>query len=287
MVRSLTIATAFLAATQLAAAADHNFDRTLSTGNSPTVSVSTGSGYIHLRAGSDNQVHITGHVHSGGGGWLSGGGGDVESRIQQIVSNPPIQQNGNDIVIGERHGGDLYRNIGIDYEVSVPKGSNLSASTGSGDIEAEDVGATIKADSGSGSVRVRGAHGAANLQTGSGDVELNESGEGEVRAQTGSGSIRLHDVRGGLRVQTGSGDIEASGQITADSKLDTGSGSVRLDLGPQAKLNLNASTGSGSIRTQQNISMQGDLNRHHVIGSINGGGPTVRINTGSGDIEIR
>ena len=282
-----TLATALFAAAQIAAAADHNFDRTLSTNGSPSVSVSTGSGYIHLRAGSDNQVHIAGHVHSGNNGWFNGGSGDAESRIQQIVANPPIHQDGNEITIGERHAGDLYRGIGIDYEVTVPRGSNLNASTGSGDIEAQDVGSSIKADSGSGSVRIRGVHGPATLQTGSGDVELNENGEGEVRAQTGSGSIRLHDIRGALRAQTGSGDIEASGQITADSKLDTGSGSVRLELGPQARLNLNASTGSGSIRTQQSLSVQGDLNRHHVIGSINGGGPTVRVNTGSGDIEIR
>lgn len=285
MIRTLVPALALAAAVSTGFAADHNFEKSLSTSNAPTVSVATGSGYIHLRAGADNQVHISGHVHSGNGGWFSGG--DVESRIQQIVSNPPIQQNGDEITIGERHAGDLYRNIGIDYEVTVPRGSKLNASTGSGDIEAQDVGSSIKADSGSGSVRVRGAHGTANLQTGSGDVEFNQTGEGEVMAQTGSGSIRLRDIHGGLRAQTGSGDIEASGQITSDSKLDTGSGSVRLELGPQAHLNLNASTGSGSIHTQQNISMQGDLNRHHVIGSINGGGPTVRINTGSGDIEIR
>ena len=287
MKHRLPFAAGILFTAQLAYAADHNFDRTLQTGAAPSISVSTGSGYIHLRPGSDNQVHVAAHLHSGNSGWFGGGNGDVESRIQQIVANPPVNQNGNEITIGERHAGDLYRNISIDYEVTVPRNSTLTASTGSGDIETQDVGASVKADSGSGSVRVRGAHGAAFLQTGSGDVELNQAGAGEVRAQTGSGSIRLHDINGALRAQTGSGDIEASGQITADSKLDTGSGSVRLDLGPQAHLNLNASTGSGSIRTQQNISMQGDLNHHHVTGAINGGGPTVRINTGSGDIEIR
>jgi hypothetical protein len=33
--------------------------------------------------------------------------------------------------------------------------------------------------------------------------------------------------------------------------------------------------------------MQGSLNRHHVAGVVNGGGPTIRANTGSGDIQIR
>ncbi len=287
MTRHLALAASLLTFTGAALAADSNFDRTLSTSGSPNISISTGSGYIHLRPGSDSEVHITGHIHAGNGGWFGGGNGDVESRIQQIVSNPPIHQSGSDITIGERHSGDLYRNISIDYEITLPRGSNLTASTGSGDIEANDVGASVKADSGSGSVRLRGVRGPATLQTGSGDIELNQTGAGEVHAQTGSGSIRLHDINGALRAQTGSGDIEASGKIDGDSRIGTGSGSVRLDLGPQAHLNLDASTGSGSIRTQQNLSVQGELNHHHVMGALNGGGPLLRINTGSGDIEIR
>ena len=265
-------------------AADNNFDRTLSTGGSPNVSVSTGSGYIHLRPGSDNQVHVAAHLHAGNG-WF--GNGDVESRIAQIVSHPPIVQNGNDIVLGERHSGDLYRNISIDYEVTLPRDSAIEASTGSGDVELQDVGSRFKGSSGSGSVRARNVHGPANLETGSGDIELAVNAPGDVRAQTGSGSIRLNGLSGGLKAGTGSGDIEVSGNPTSDWKLDTGSGSVRLNLGSSARFTLNASTGSGTIRTQQPISMQGDLNRHHVMGSVNGGGPTLRINTGSGDVEIK
>ena len=33
--------------------------------------------------------------------------------------------------------------------------------------------------------------------------------------------------------------------------------------------------------------MQGSLNRHHINGAVNGGGPTIRAGTGSGDIQIR
>ena len=87
---ALSAATAF--------AADGNFDRTLNVSGSPNVSVSTGSGYIHLTPGSGSQVHIVAHLRSSHG-WMSGGN-DVDSRIQQIVNNPPIVQNGNDITIG-------------------------------------------------------------------------------------------------------------------------------------------------------------------------------------------
>jgi len=265
-------------------AADRNFERTLSTGTSPNVSVSTGSGNVRLKPGSDNQVHISGHIHAGNG-WF--GGNDVESRIDQIASNPPIVQNGNDIIIGERHSGDRYRNISIDYEVALPRASSIEASTGSGDVDLQDVGAKFKGSSGSGNVRAKNVHGAANLETGSGDIELDQSAPGDVRAQTGSGSIRLNNVSGGLKAGTGSGDIELSGTPATDWKIDTGSGSVRLTLGSAAHFNLSASTGSGSIRTQQPIAMQGEINHHHVNGTVNGGGPTLRINTGSGDVEIK
>ncbi|HEY1994434.1 MAG TPA: DUF4097 family beta strand repeat-containing protein [Edaphobacter sp.] len=278
-----TAATLALAAVT-AFAADGNFDRTLNVSGSPNVSVSTGSGYIHLNPGSSNQIHITAHLHSSHG-WMSGGN-DVDSRIQQIINNPPIVQSGNDITIGERHNNDLYRNISIDYDITLPKASGINAATGSGDVQIQDVGATIKAQSGSGSVRAHGIQGSATLGTGSGDIELEQTGPGDVKAETGSGSIRLNGLNGALKASTGSGDIEATGQPTTDWKLSTGSGSVRLIVG-NAHFNLDADTGSGSINVSQPITMQGSLNKHHVSGVVNGGGPTIRVGTGSGDIQIK
>jgi hypothetical protein len=272
------------AAASTAFAADTTFDRTLNVGSSPNLAVTTGSGYIHLHAGSDNQVHIAAHIRSNHG-WM--GGGDVDARIQQIVSNPPIVQSGNDISIGESHNNDLYRNISIDYDISLPRASAIAATTGSGDVEIQDVGASLKAQSGSGTVRAHGIKGPATLGTGSGDIELQQTGPGDVKAETGSGSIRLQGLSGALKAGTGSGDIEADGQPNTDWKLSTGSGSIRLGVGSSARFNLDADTGSGSINVAQPITMQGSLNRHHVAGVVNGGGPTIRANTGSGDIQIR
>jgi Putative adhesin len=278
-----TVAILSLAAAS-AFAADSNFERTLSAGSSPNVSISTGSGYIRLHSGSGDQIHIIGHVHSSHG-WMSGGS-DADSRVQQIVSNPPIVQNGNDITIGERHNNDLFHNISIDYEITLPRGSAINSTTGSGDVEIQDVGASVKAQSGSGSVRVHGVQGMTTLGTGSGDIELQQTGPGDVKAETGSGSIRLHGIAGGLKASTGSGDIEAEGQPTTDWKVSTGSGSVRLSVG-SAHFNLDADTGSGNISVAQPMTMQGSLNRHHVSAVVGGGGPTIRVGTGSGDIQIK
>lgn len=277
---ALAAALSFAVAT---ASADSTFDRTLSTGSTPNVSVSTGSGNIHLHAGSGNQVHVIAHLHANHGLFS----GDVDSRIQQIVANPPIVQNGNDITIGEHHGSnELYRNISIDYDVTVPRASALAPSTGSGDITVEDAGASLKASSGSGNIHASGVQGAATLGTGSGNIDFRQSAPGDVKAETGSGNIQLSGISGGLISRTGSGDITIQGQPTSQWKLSTGSGSVNLAVG-HSHFNLDASAGSGNIDLAQPILMQGSLNRHHVTGPVNGGGPTISISTGSGDIRIK
>ena len=283
---SLLAATlAFTATAAYASPADQSFDRTLNVGSSPSVSVATGSGYIHLNPGSDSQVHIAAHIHANSGGWLDGGSENIESRMKEIAANPPIHQNGNEIVIGERHSGDLYRNISVDYDITLPHASAISASSGSGSVEIHDVGTSLRAETGSGNIRANGIHGGADLQTGSGSIEFAATAPGDVRAQTGSGSLHLNGVNGALKAGTGSGSIEVAGNPTADWKLNTGSGTIRLNLAA-AHFNVDASTGSGGIHVDQQIASS-NISRNHVAGAINGGGPLVRASTGSGGIEIR
>jgi hypothetical protein len=50
-------------------------------------------------------------------------------------------------------------------------------------------------------------------------------------------------------------------------------------------MNLDASTGSGRISTNQ-PAPQTSADHHHLAAQLNGGGPEVRVETGSGDIRI-
>jgi Putative adhesin len=285
-VRASLLATtlAFAATAAYASPADQSFDRTLNVGNSPSVSVSTGSGYIHLNPGSDSQIHIAAHIHASSGGWMDGGSENIESRMKEIAANPPIHQNGNEVVIGERHS-DLYRNISIDYDITLPRASSITAGSGSGSVEIHDVGTSLKAETGSGSIHANGIRGGADLQTGSGSIEFTATAPGDVRAQTGSGSLHLDGVNGALKAGTGSGNIDVGGKPTSDWKLHTGSGSIRLQLA-SAHFNVEASTGSGTIHVDQQLASS-STNRNHVSGAVNGGGPLVSASTGSGGIYIR
>ncbi len=261
-------------------AADGTFDKTLRVSGSVTLSVSTGSGYVHVSPGSDNELHIVGHVHANR--WGGGDSGSPEDRVKDVVANPPIEQSGNTITVGKHTN---YHNISIDYDVTTPKGTNLEANSGSGDLRITDLGGPLKAGTGSGSIEANGLTGRVALQSGSGDIRAEMHGSEDVKAQTGSGSIQLQGVAGGLYAQTGSGDIEVGGQPGSSWKLETGSGSVTMKTG-SAKFSLDATTGSGSIHSDPPISTHGSLEKHHITGDINGGGPTVRVETGSGDIRI-
>ncbi len=258
-----------------ALASESSFERTLSVNGSPDLTISTGSGEIRLTRGSDTQIHIVGHVHSS---W-----GASEDQVRAIVANPPIEQTGNIVRVGTQpmH----LHNISIDYDVQAPAGTHLDASTGSGELHDEGVGRNSRLSTGSGDIRANGLQGSFTIHTGSGSIVASQLSAGDVRAQTGSGDIDLQNIRGSLSAQTGSGNIRVTGTPAASWRLQSGSGSIDATPGSSGFM-LDASTGSGTVRTDQDITMQGSLNRHHVTGSVHGGGPLVHIQTGSGDIHI-
>ncbi|MGB6974989.1 MAG: DUF4097 family beta strand repeat-containing protein [Terracidiphilus sp.] len=256
-------------------AAEATFDRTLSVNGRVDLSISTGSGHIHLTQGPDNQVHVFGRVRSS---WSAN-----DDMVRQIAAHPPVEQTGSIIRIGY-HYRNLH-NISIEYDIEAPANAFLQAGSGSGDIADNGVGDNAKLTTGSGSIHATGLHGGFYLSTGSGDISAEQTGSGDVQAHTGSGTIDLHDIHGALRAGTGSGDIKISGSPTDPWHLHTGSGSIELWPGGTG-YDLDASTGSGSIHSDQEMMTHGENNRHHLRGSVHGGGPGVRLETGSGDIRI-
>jgi len=274
--KRFALAAAILALAAVPALANEaTFERNLTVNGHVELAVSTGSGHIHITHGTANRVHIIGKVKSN---W-----GSNDQKVQEIANNPPIEQTGNIIRIGQRH--ENYHNISIEYDIEAPANSFLEANSGSGDIKDDGVGENAKLGTGSGSINAIGLQNGFIVNTGSGNIYAEQTGQGDVKAQTGSGSVELKGVRGSLHAGTGSGDIKVTGTPTSDWKLGTGSGSVEFWAG-NTGFTLDASTGSGSVHTDQEMAVQGSFDKHHIVGKVHGGGPTVRIETGSGDIRV-
>ncbi len=274
--KRFALAAAILAIAAVPALANEaTFERNLTVSGHVELTVATGSGHIHITHGSGDRVHIFGRVKSNWGG--------NEQKVTEIANNPPVEQTGNIIRIGQRH--ENYHNISIDYEIEAPANSYLEANSGSGDIKDDGVGENAKLGTGSGTINATGLQGGFVANTGSGNIYAEQVSQGDVKAQTGSGNVELKNLKGSLHAGTGSGNIKVTGTPTSDWKLETGSGSVEFWAG-SAAFTLDASTGSGSVHTDQEMAVQGSFDKHHIVGKVRGGGPTVRIETGSGDVRV-
>ena len=277
-----------------------SFERTLQVSGPVDLDVQTHSGNITVRAGSNGSVSIRAKIFVSNG-WFSD---SHDTDVHAIEQNPPIHQTGNSIHIDNID----VRNISIDYEITVPvetavrahSGSgdqilegtkgNADVGTGSGDIKLSNLTGDIHVQTGSGNVRAHSISGPIHGGTGSGDVEIAETGSGDIDLHTGSGNITTRGVQGGFRGETGSGDITAEGTQTGSWELHTGSGNVHVKLPGDAKFDADISTSSGSIDVEAPVetTVQGRVGDSHksIRGKVRGGGPLLRVRTGSGDIHV-
>jgi DUF4097 and DUF4098 domain-containing protein YvlB len=319
---SVLSAAAIVATPSAAAAAEYQgrFERTLTVSGPVELSVDSGSGSITVDSGGSGSVRIVGTIRANP--WRLRGGSDLEARVKRIESQPPIEQNGSRIAVGKERDQSLYENISVSYEIVVPETTSLTthtgsgsvhvgalrgpvnvssgsgslhigatggaveASTGSGEINVAGAKGRVQAHSGSGSIYLRNISGDSSADAGSGSIVVEQTGPGEVRVSNSSGSIKVSGVQGGLMARTSSGSIDAQGAPANRWELSSSSGSIRMALPANAAFTLNAHTGSGSINIDHPVTVQGSIDKHHLQGTVRGGGPTIAADTSSGSIDI-
>jgi len=281
--------------------AEGQFERTLKVTGPVEMEVKTGAGSIQVLAGEGSSVKVVGRIRVGDRRISEG---EAQERVRRLEANPPIEQNGNVIRIGQLEDRMFGNNVSISYDVTVPAQTRLRAHTGSGSQTIDGVAGPVEAATGSGgmSIRnikgaVRAATGSGNIRaagvgggftgtTGSGSVHAALTGPGDVEITTGSGSVDVSGVKGAVRVSTGSGTVAAEGQPAGPWKLETASGSIRVRVPVQAAFDLNARTSSGRIATDHPLAVQGAVSPKKIDGKVRGGGPLLALSTASGNITI-
>jgi DUF4097 and DUF4098 domain-containing protein YvlB len=292
----------FVLATSLAGFASviGTFDRSFQVNGPVNLEVLTRSGDITVRNGAGGTVSIHAKIHSGNS-WF---GGDRKVEVQELQNNPPIRQTGNSIRIDYVN----LSNISIDYEITVPENTAIRAHTGSGDQNVEGLKGNVDLESGSGDLRLarltgemrfqtgsgnvkgRELSGPAKIKAGSGDVEIEEMGAGDVDIRTGSGNITVSGINGGFHAEAGSGDIHGKGLPKNMWSVRTGSGNVSLNVPIDAAFDVDISSSSGTVNLGHPVTttIQGRIqeSRKSVVGKVRGGGPTISVHTGSGDVQV-
>jgi hypothetical protein len=144
--------------------------------------------------------------------------------------------------------------------------------------------------SGSGSTDLAGVNGTINITAGSGGVHVTESA-GRLRGTVGSGGFSADGGFSQFNIRSGSGGVSVrlrpGQQMDGNSSLEVGSGGVRLTLPRDLHANVDATAGSGSFHSDLPMTTSGDMGHGHAVhGTLNGGGPELRIRTGSGSTRI-
>jgi hypothetical protein len=168
--------------------------------------------------------------------------------------------------------------------------------TGGGSIEVHRCAGSLKVTTGGGSIELGEIAGPAEIETGGGSIRLS-SATGAVRAETGGGSITLNGVPA-ARAETGAGGIVAkfvSGGERTDSVLETSVGDITVYLAPTLNITIRA-----SIDLANGHRIRSDFSEIRVTteggqwgpgtataeGNLNGGGPTLKVRTTTGDITF-
>ncbi|HEV2468530.1 MAG TPA: hypothetical protein VGS78_05005 [Candidatus Sulfotelmatobacter sp.] len=240
------------------------------------------------------------------------GGGSM--RLDDIGGGASAETGGGTISVGTVSGDLSLHTGGGGIEIQHANGK-VSAETGGGSVRIDSGGQGAIVETGGGSVEVRQCAGVVKVSTGGGSVDLSDLG-GPADIETGGGSIHLSSAKGHVHAETGGGGIElygvpsaraetGAGGITVkivntggerrDSDLETAAGDITVYIASDVAVNVRASVdmGNGHKITSDfpdiHVSSEGDRWSKSLTadGSLNGGGPLLKVHTSSGDICIK
>lgn len=172
----------------------------------------------------------------------------------------------------------------------------VAVQTGGGGIDMQNCSGDARASTGGGSIEAGEVGGRSEFETGGGNIRV-AAARGPVTASTGGGTITLWKIMSGARAETGAGSITAEFlSVNTDSTLETSVGDVIVYISPNAHVTVKASVEMANghrIRSdfpELKISSEGGEwgpRTYYAQGSLNGGGPVLRVRTSSGNIEFR
>jgi hypothetical protein len=217
---------------------------------------------------------------------------------------------------------DPFKNLHVEYTVSIPSRFNVDLHTSGGGIQVADLEGTVKLHTSGGNLNMATIKGPINAHTSGGSIEI-ESGTGNADVHTSGGNIRIGNLNGDLVAKTSGGSItlagvkgnaeigtsggniridhaqgtlkartsggsikaQLAGGPTEDSSLHTTGGNIELALAEKTAVNLNARTTGGNV--QSDFDGEWNKQRNKLVAQINGGGPELDVQTTGGSIKIR
>jgi DUF4097 and DUF4098 domain-containing protein YvlB len=259
--RSLAVFVAMATCAAMASPSPEEWSRTYTISGQPDLRIETSDANIHVDTWEQKTVEVRVISQKWGFG-QSGLEVSDHQNGDSVEINVHFPRGVHVVSVGGRR---------VDIEVHMPREGKARLHTGDGEI------------------RVTGLKGDLNVETGDGRVEF-DGVDGKVHAHTGDGRIQAKGRFDSLQLETGDGRIEAEvlggSNIGTGWELRTGDGSVQLNLPEKFAADLELHTSDGHITLDMPVTVQGKYDSNRIEGKLNGGGGSLRIETGDGSIRI-
>jgi DUF4097 and DUF4098 domain-containing protein YvlB len=252
------------------------------TGVTGKVEAQSGGGSMHLD-------------DIGGGVYAETGGGSID--VGTISGELGLHTGGGSIQVHQANGKVVAETGGGSIDIQ-SCGQGAVVETGGSSISVRHCNGKVKASTGGGSIDLSDIGGPAEIETGGGSIRLT-SAKGHVHAETGGGGIELYGVPS-ARAETGAGGIIVklvnTGGERHDSDLETGAGDITVYIASDVAINVWASVdlANGHRITSEfpdiHIHSEGgqwEPKTFSADGKLNGGGPTLKVHTSTGDITFK
>lgn len=257
-------------------------EETFAVRASPRLTVSNVRGSITVQGEDRDDVQVTAVKHLDG---------DEPERTQVR-----LYQEGNRVVAKTRYqdkdrwldrlrGGD--RSCTVDYTVRVPTQCAVKVSQVKGALQVSDVNGQVRVSAVQGSVKLHEIVGRTSVHAVSADVE-GEGWSGRAEVDTVSGEVQITAAQlSRFKGNTVSGDVSLRTTLDDAGRYDFNSvsGDVTFYLPPEGGVESRGATLSGTLWSDLPHEYT-RRRRGHWRATINGGGPPVRFNSVSGDLEV-
>ena len=183
---------------------------------------------------------------------------------------------------GKTSGGHINLKAFKGHTILKTSGGNITLETGTGDVKAKTSGGNLQfsnvtgavnGQTSGGSITMRGSSGGADMKTAGGSIEVEN--DGPILAKTTGGSIRCQLQK-------------ASTNPNLLLDLETMGGGINVSVVPDIAATVEAKVLGGAVTTELPVTVEGGPVRPDQLhGTINGGGPLLKLFSVGGNIILR
>ena len=193
---------------------------------------------------------------------------------------------------GRRQWKKAKERLDVRFDIVVPQHYSLDLKTTGDGISAADITGDVNARTAGGELRFENIAGYINGRTAGGNIILHRC-SGGANVKTAGGSIEIEND-GPVLARTKGGSIQCQLQEASTDQdilldLETMGGNINLSVLPDIIANVEAKVLGGTVTTELpvTVEMEGPIRPNQLQGTLNGGGPLLKLRTFGGNILLK